>query len=515
MDSTSHSTFLAVAGAPDARDFGVLEKPVQREALEAALIRLGLAPTAQRRPRILIADDDPVTSEILSVFLSRAGYDVLRAADGREAIDLVGREHPDGLLLDLLMPDVDGFSVVAALRADPATAALPVLVLTGLTLTPAQLERLARSAAGVLDKRRVSVAGGEAPVADAEPDYRGLVESSRDWIWQINDLGLFSYCSPQVATLLGYAPGELRGRSRFDLMPTAEALRMAGLFARCAAERQPVDLVESENLCQDGRRVVLETSAAPFYGADGQYLGYRGIDRDVTARREAEDRLRASEREVRDLSAHLEHAREDEKAEIAREIHDELGGLLAAIGVDAHWLAERLPADAPARARVDDAIGLIEEAVRTLRRIVTELRPTILDDLGLFAAVEWQVGEFRRRAGIDCRLGIASDIEPHGHVAIVLFRILQECLTNIMRHAGATRVDVELWADAGEIVLEVADNGCGMPAGLRAAATHGLRGMRERARAAHGRLDIAPADGGGTTVRAALPLAPADQESEP
>lgn len=486
----------------------ILEKPVARETLWAALTRAGLAASAHAVPRILVADDDPAMVEILAIYLDHAGYAVLRAGGGAAAIAMARSERPDGLLLDLMMPEVSGFDVVDALRADPATAALPILILSGLALTPGELQRLERQTGSVIDKRGFGQGQnrGAAAAPAVVPSFRDLVETSRDWVWQINDLGIFSYCSPQVERLLGYRPDELAGRSRFDLMPEGEAVRMARLFAQRASARQPVELVESAHRHKDGRRIFLETGAMPFFDPAGNYLGYRGIDRDVTARRLAEDRLRASERAVRELSAHLERVREEEKAAIAREIHDELGGTLAAIGVDAHWLAERLGDDPAARARLTDMTRLSESAVRTLRRIVTELRPTVLDDLGLFAAIEWQVDEFRRRTGIDCRLGIACDEEPPETRAIVLFRLMQESLTNVMRHAAATRVDVELWAENDRLILEIADNGRGLPAdALERPGAHGLRGMRERVRHLGGTLDIGPTPGGGVTLRASLP----------
>lgn len=493
---------------PAVGDFGIVEKPVEGAALQRALARAGLLPSTGRTPCILVVDDDPVMVEILAVYLDNVGCAVRRAGGGREALRVVRGGGVDGLVLDLMMPDVDGFAVVEALRGDPATAALPVLVLTGLSLTPDQLYRLTIAAGNVLGKRNL----GD-PEAPPPPPYRELVESSRDWVWQINDLGVFSYCSPQVERLLGYRPDELDGRSRFDLLVADEALRMARVFAQCAAERRPIDLFESEYRHRDGRRVFLETSAMPFADGAGRYRGYRGIDRDVTERRLAEEALRASERQVSALAAHLERVREEEKTAIAREIHDEFGGTLAAIGVDLHWLADRL-AGAAEQARLDGTVALVEGAVRSLRRIVTELRPTILDDLGLFAAIEWQVAEFRRRAGIDCRLGIACDAEPTGQAAAVLFRVVQESLTNVMRHAGARRVDVELWSATGETVLEVADDGIGIgERRLERAGAHGLRGMRERVRHLGGRLDVMPRAGGGTLVRAVLPFAVASGEA--
>ncbi|HEU0282349.1 MAG TPA: MASE1 domain-containing protein, partial [Gallionella sp.] len=161
------------------------------------------------------------------------------------------------------------------------------------------------------------------------------------------------------------------------------------------------------------------------------------------------------ERQLRDLSAHLQNVREEEKASIAREIHDDLGGTLTAIKMDIYWLARGLPAgkeSAPLFERVESMSQLLDNAVGVTRRVITELRPTILDDLGLLAAIEWQAAQFQKRTGIECRV---SCIEDMGNLdkqrSIALFRIFQEALTNVARHSGATRAEVEFHHGGEEV----------------------------------------------------------------
>jgi signal transduction histidine kinase len=210
--------------------------------------------------------------------------------------------------------------------------------------------------------------------------------------------------------------------------------------------------------------------------------------------------------ELRSLTARLESLREEERARIAREVHDELGGALTAIKMDLSRLARRPGRDVPAA--LADTIGLIDSTVQTVRRIATDLRPALLDDFGLVAAIEWQVEEFARRTGIPCEveLGVESvDLDQAAGTA--LFRVLQEALTNVARHAEATRVVVTLAQRPGALVLSLADNGRGFAVEAPAqTASLGLAGMRERVFSIAGEIDIQSAPGAGTTVTVTIPF---------
>jgi len=244
----------------------------------------------------------------------------------------------------------------------------------------------------------------------------------------------------------------------------------------------------------------------PFGGGGALGLAFILIDR--SRRKQALQELEKSQAELKRLASHLQDMREDERRRIARELHDELGGLLTAIKMDVA-LARRGRTSGPqetsqllgrAEAVVDQSIGLI-------RRIVGDLRPQILDDLGLVPALEWLVAEFRQRTGVSCRLEAAAEEPPiPKEVATALFRIVQEALTNIARHAGAGRVGVALRRAGGALSVEVTDDGRGI-SGEQAAdpGSFGLAGIRERAAHFGGRADIRGQAGRGTTVYVEIP----------
>lgn len=231
--------------------------------------------------------------------------------------------------------------------------------------------------------------------------------------------------------------------------------------------------------------------------------------REIAERKRAEDHLRKSEENLRALAAHLQLVREEEWTRIAREIHDELGQSLTGLKMDLKWVANRLPADQQALAERAKAMsGLIDDTIVSVRRIASRLRPEVLDQLGLTAAVEWHAADFRRRTGIRCNLSLPADAPAVDRErSTAAFRILQELLTNVARHANATRIDIAMRAESGVLVLTVEDNGSGIEeSAVSDPKSLGLLGMRERVLPFGGTVEIAGASGGGTKGVVSIPL---------
>jgi signal transduction histidine kinase len=229
----------------------------------------------------------------------------------------------------------------------------------------------------------------------------------------------------------------------------------------------------------------------------------------VIERRRAEDRLSGSEAQLRDLAARLVSVREEERKRMARELHDELGQQLTALKIDLRTLQRKLPGVVPdLPARLESMLGLVDGTIVATQRLAAELRPGILDDLGLVPAIQWQVEEFTRRSGIAAKLEVAGDALHIGDgVATAAFRVLQESLTNVARHARASSVAVVLQLAPTGLSLEVRDDGVGIPAERRTDPhALGLLGMRERAVRWGGEFTIESQSGGGTVVRFHVPL---------
>jgi signal transduction histidine kinase len=237
--------------------------------------------------------------------------------------------------------------------------------------------------------------------------------------------------------------------------------------------------------------------------------------REVRRRMAVEDKRRLESEvedrtaELSELSSYLQKVREDEKSKLARDIHDELGGILVSAKMDVAWVEERMKKkDGEISAKLERALQALDDGVQIKRRIIEELRPTLLDNLGLSAALDWQVHEICDRAGLACAIATPSDdsmIQPQ--VSIALYRILQEALTNIVKYAQASNVNVDLGVTSDTVTLLIEDDGVGIPEDAQNnLLSHGIAGMRQRVRALHGDFAISRRPEGGTIIEVNVPL---------
>jgi signal transduction histidine kinase len=250
---------------------------------------------------------------------------------------------------------------------------------------------------------------------------------------------------------------------------------------------------------------VFSLTFAPI--ANAEYLNIYGLD--ITERKRVEEELQTSHEQLRNLSSYLQSAREQERTSIAREIHDDLGQTITALKMDLSWFGKRLPKDhEPLREKKKSMDKTLNEALESIERIITELRPGVLDDLGLIAAIEWQGGDFQDRTGIRCKFNIdPEEIVLDKERSTAIFRIFQETLVNITRHANATRVNISLTEEEDKLVLKVKDDGKGIrEEQISDSKSFGLMGIRERAHLFGGKVKIKGVKGKGTTVTVSIPV---------
>jgi signal transduction histidine kinase len=234
-----------------------------------------------------------------------------------------------------------------------------------------------------------------------------------------------------------------------------------------------------------------------------------GIHQDITDYRNAQEKLKGSQEQLRDLTAHLQSIREQERTLIAREMHDELGQSLTALKMDLSWLDRKTPKDQkPLVDRIISMRKLIDSTLQTVKRISSDLRPELLDDLGLSAAIEWQGEEFQNRTGIKSEVAMdPEEIILDQDCSTAIFRIFQETLTNVARHSHATRVIVKLKVKTGKIELKVKDNGKGITVKqISNPKSFGLIGIRERVHFLDGDVEIKGVQNKGTTVTVRIPI---------
>jgi PAS domain S-box-containing protein len=356
----------------------------------------------------------------------------------------------------------------------------------------------------------------EERLRESDARYRLLFEINPSPMW-VYDEETFKFLAVNDAAVrhYGYSREEFLSMKVTGIRPPEEVPRWLEYF-----ENRPDPYTGGlwRHRKKDGTEILVESMARSleFAGRPARLA----LVRDVTDQRRTEERLARTAREMKALWARLQTIREEEDARVAREVHDEIGQSLTALGLDVAWLARNLNSkEGRARfaAKLRSMAELIEQTTGAVVRIAADLRPGALDELGLAAAAEWALREFAERTGIEC--GFESNLDsdpPELDHATAIFRILQEALTNVARHSRAGHVQVRLSADDRGIHLGVRDDGAGIDAGRIAdSRSLGLLGMRERARAYGGNCVIAPHPDGGTYVTATIPRRTPESGSEP
>ena len=353
-----------------------------------------------------------------------------------------------------------------------------------------------------------------------------LLESIDQALIATDIQGQIMYWNRFAERLYGWSAAEVMGRSILDVTPaTISQVQAAEIMtALLRGERWAGEFWVQR---RDGHSFPAEVTDSPILDAQGQLIGVVGISHDISERMSLaqELELRVAERtaqwqstseELRLLAAHLQRVREEERARIARELHDELGQVLSVVRMDLGTLARNLERDPRSitypRSSVLQSVqamqGMLEDTLKSIRGLITQLRPEFIDEVGLPAALAWQLEQFQAHSGIICQLtaDVADPALDRG-LALQLFRIVQESLTNVARHAQATRVDVSLSRAGNRLALDVRDNGRGVsPTELQKSNHFGVMGMRERVLAFGGEFTISGAPGQGTSVSVRAPL---------
>ena len=344
----------------------------------------------------------------------------------------------------------------------------------------------------------------------AEEQLRKLsraVEQSPASVVITDPQGNIEYVNPKFTAITGYTLEEAQGKNpsilRSYLTPAATYRELWDTVLSGREWRG-----EFANNKRNGELYWESAFISPIKDATGTITHLVAVKEDITARKQAQEELQRSLDQLHALAGRLERVREEERKRVAREVHDQLGQTLTALKLDLGSLLQEIPGAAkrPSK-RALSILELVDETIKTVRRISTELRPGILDDLGLVATVEWAAGDFEARTGAKCRLDLPhEDIALDSERATAIFRILQETLTNVTRHAEASEVKVRLAREDGELILDVHDNGRGIDGDkISSADSLGILGMRERAHLLGGELTISGVPQKGTTVRVRIP----------
>lgn len=487
--------------------------------------------------KLLIIEDSEDDALLLVGCFKRAGYDLeFQRVENANATRLaMSSGEWDAILSDHSMP---GFNALAALELMQELGLdLPFIIVSGVIdeetaiaamragahdyLSKDRLDRLVPAVEREIReaKNRNERRAALAAVQENEARFRSLVSNIPGMVFQllrVTDGEMrFLYVSEGATTLLGFASNALTSSPTF-FFDAIHSDDRASFDTALALSADRLTQVNWDGRIRDavGTEKWINLRSAPRRLASGE-VQWEGIASNITQSKLAENELRESRAQLAELSSHLENAKEEERERIARDIHDELGGTLVAIKIETALLSSKLPTDPlQLRKRVRGIEGLVDEAINTAGRVARELRPGILKDFGLAAAIECQADDFSQRVGLNCdTTNIDHEVDPDDKTSLALFRIFQEALTNVAKHAHATRVGIRLCTDGPSLVLEIADNGRGITAeDMNKPKSFGLRGIHERMRELGGSLEMTRNSPLGTRVILRAPYKPSGGE---
>ncbi len=334
-----------------------------------------------------------------------------------------------------------------------------------------------------------------------------VVESTEDAIYGLSLNGTVINWNRGAEEIYEYKQEEIIGGSINRIVLPLDRKELYQIIEK-VMRSEKIQRFEAVRIKKDGTKIITSTTICPFGDSTGKKIGVSAIERDITEAKRAETQLQDSKEMLRNLAAHLETIREDERKEIAFEVHDELGQELTALKLDLSWMESKLTdLDPVLKNKIFEMKELIDTTIDRVGNISTKLRPDILDHFGLSAAIEWATGDFQKRSGIHCELIFdPEEINVDGDVATVIFRILQETLTNIVRHSRADMVEVFFSENDERFELSVSDNGVGITQEqINSPESFGLFAMNERARSVGAYVEIIGQANIGTKINLVIP----------
>ena len=346
----------------------------------------------------------------------------------------------------------------------------------------------------------------ESALQESEERYRRIVETAYEGIWTLDREMKITYLNRRMAEIFGYSMEEMMGRSLFEFCNQDAREQVGQRLEHC---RQGISEQFDIRTCRkDGAELWTLVNATPIKDGNNNFMGLLGMSTDITKRKHAEIMLQHHGELLRDLSARLAEVEESERKRMAVELHDLVGQNLTALGINLNVIRDTI-ADkmlTPVHARLNDCMGMVNSTIESIRNVITDLRPSTLDDFGLTATLHWYGELVAKRTGITVTMHV-EELSPRlpAHLEVTLFRIFQEALVNVQKHAHATEVTVTLTVKEQNVRLRIQDNGLGFDTAAMDETQErrgwGLVMMAERAAAAPGRFDLKSRPGQGTQIR--------------
>ena len=469
--------------------------------------------------RIMIVEDETIVAKNIEERLNRMGYDVCATlTSGERAVKESGSLRPDLILMDIkLQGKLNGIEAAEQIKMRHH---IPVVYLTafadndtlqqakttepfGYIIKPFDENALYSTIEMALYKYAM-----EKKLKYSEARYHAIVQDQVDLIRRFLPDGTLTFVNEAHAQFFQKNVDDLIGKNILSLIPKDEQSEMQKRMQLLTIQK-PWIAYEQHLMDKKGHTQWYQWIDRAIFDERGKPVEFQSVGRNTTERKLAEEALKTSHEKLLNMTGHLQKAREEERTKVAREIHDELGQALTALKMDLSLLRKKIPEnDNSITEKIDSMYKLIDSTVQTVKKISTELRPGLLDDLGLSAAIEWQAEEFERRTGIRVNMDITqNDIKLDENLATSIFRIFQEALTNITRHARATKVTVHFKQKNKNLELLVQDNGIGITEEqINHGQSFGIIGIQERTEFMGGQVNINGTPEKGTKIMLTVPI---------
>ena len=486
----------------------------------------------ETRPNLLIVDDVLTNIFLLEVVLRKAEVNLIKASSGFEALEKTQGIDLALAIVDVRMPRMSGYELAVKLNEDRLDNKVPVIFLTANSVDELEIfegygsgavdyiikpfdskilvskvnvfidlynqKQIVLRDAALMKESALELKRVNAALKKSEKKYRSYIDHAPHGVFIADETGKFIEVNRAVSVITDYSEDELLTMTFNDLVP-ADTKRGEDNFTHLIR----TDSEESELLFRHKSRSSRWMSMQSVELDKHRMLCFI---QDITVRKHAEEELQHSLNQLHQLTRHIEEVRENERVVIARELHDDLGQALTAVKIDLGIIKQKVT-DQEVILKVDQLSELVRETIFTVQRLTTELRPQIIDDLGLEAAIEWYTDEFARRNRLNVYCSLHPGISLPHSVSLIIFRIMQESLTNISRYANASRVDIELIQTYEQIEFSVIDNGIGIKESeIHSKKSFGIIGMKERTALMGGNFEISAGRENGTRVKIEIPL---------
>ncbi|MBY0484330.1 response regulator [Nitrosomonas sp.] len=465
---------------------------------------------------ILLIEDNETDAILVQSDLQQAMGDQISVVHTERldsALQLIQQQSFDLILSDLTLPDSDGITTINRLRESAADIPIAVLsfrddeklaikaikagaqdYLVKGSLTEGVLARVIRYS---IERKRIEESNRK-----AQKRFQTIFEKAPLGIALVNlSTGKYYDVNPKYAFIAGRCVDELIGVNQSDILHPDDVFSYLSDIEKFINDQSYDCKLAKRVLRPDMSIIWIEISIVPFEIMGNGEVCHLCMIEDITESKRMIESLRQ-------LTTHLQDVREEERTRIGREIHDVLGGTLTVLKMDLDWLSKKISAD-PMHERIRSLYQLTGEAIETARRVSINLRPNVLDNLGLYGAIEWQIREFEQRTNIRCELEstISNLSLSNKHFETSIFRVIQEVFINIVRHSQATRVDIELSEDEDDILITIKDNGVGITESqMLNPESFGIIGMNERTQQIGGKLEISGVPSQGSVVTLKIPL---------